>query len=118
MDGAKWEGEEGRGAQIGWDRLEGAAAQAWTVPLPLHVIYNESSPPCADHDGGGVHFVCQSLIHSCSLCTISQQVPNSAVMTCFQDQMRTKSFLLGGNNQRVQTEEHSWGDQDQETFHR
>lgn len=48
---------------------------------------------------------CRSVIYSCSLCTISQQVLNSTVMTCFQDRIRNKSLQLRGHNQRVQTEE-------------
>lgn len=47
---------------------------------------------------------CHSVIYSCSLCTISQQVLSSTVMTCFQDRIRNTSLQFRGHNQRVQTE--------------
>lgn len=47
---------------------------------------------------------CHSVIYSCSLCTISQQVLSPTVMTCFQDRIRNKSLQFRGHNQRVQTE--------------
>lgn len=112
FNGAKLYMERGRRRSDGADHLLVTAAQARTVSvwhcmwlimnpaLPVQTVMMTTCMMCIL-----CYVWCHSVIYSCSLCTISQQVLNSTVMTCFQDQIRNKSLQLRGHNQRVQTEE-------------